>query len=763
MLPAVLVLWSGLIYLNSCLREPPFRIIPREFFFLLTTQELAFPIDARIMLDCLRSIIVGILYTGIGALFLKRAGIGCRGTAFLPTAFGMGIALLAVPLEFLGMFFLLSRWSTVVVLLSGFVAASLPWKRILGTPQEPPAQENRKHIGFERIFAGLTIALITLISALTFYHAVLFPVVYWDSLIYYVGYARKTFEAAGFPVHVTAQVGLGIGANYPHLFHSLQNVPAFLFGEWSTGYGQFLPPLFGVFACLLVYALILDIWKNRLLAAMGALLFRAIPYGICYFIYASDYSMAIFYVALFLYLAHRFYKDPCPTRLFLLGLSASAAAKVNYLMPFLSVFFFLIALSRLVRNDTRWRIRGVVVSAVCLVLASTWYVRNWVVAGNPIYPYFPGIFGGKNIDPEVLRSCETEWLKHGDGIGRFGPGLGTKIASTPRFFLTEKNFHWKLWPIFVAFWFPGAVLFIVDRARKRNNGGNGEGRSVLWLSLAITGFILFYEYVISSLYSYHMTPFLPAVALTACVSLRRTLPSRFGYVAGAIVLFSGVIPGLSMAVMGPKIMDFGLRHIRRGDDPYLFDTMTIWNPKPDGRIECIRHPSSNSRIVETFLRNRLPKDFLKNANGNFVGTLVRSPLVSRKADAFLMQKFKSDYLMFAWLGDLLPENAKVLSHENRHLYLPEDVTIVHLDDWELSQRFYGAEWKDLKSYLIENNVNYYLKVPFENDHPILKRLGLDAVLDTEWTEIARWETFAGEKMTFSTTTLQTILYELKRE
>jgi len=71
------------------------------------------------------------------------------------------------------------------------------------------------------------------------------------------------------------------------------------------------------------------------------------------------------------------------------------------------------------RQETpRWR--GVAIfAAVGLLVASPWYVKSWVITGNPVYPFAYSTFGGKEWSAQ-----QAEWYRHHQlqfGVGELPP------------------------------------------------------------------------------------------------------------------------------------------------------------------------------------------------------------------------------------------------------------------------------------------------------------------------------------------------------
>lgn len=141
-----------------------------------------------------------------------------------------------------------------------------------------------------RLTFGLLFGLTAVITLLTFYYGVFFAETYWDSLILYLGYARMTYLQHAFPFKAVAQVGYGLGANYPHLYPLMTATSAQLWGSWHDVFGQVAPPWCGLLTTLVVYYTVLEMSRNRLISAATALLFRLTWYSIAYTTWASDYA-----------------------------------------------------------------------------------------------------------------------------------------------------------------------------------------------------------------------------------------------------------------------------------------------------------------------------------------------------------------------------------------------------------------------------------------------------------------------------------------
>lgn len=561
--------------------------------------------------------------------------------------------------------------------------------------------------GFALAGKWIMVALLVLTTGLTFYHALFFPETYWDSLILYLGYARGIFVEHGFPVKVVGQVGVGLGANYPHLYELTGALIATWFNRWSPLYLQLASPLAGLFGILLVYHIALRLTRSVLISLSTALLVRSLPYLITYHIYATNYSFAFLFSAAFFYCALRYIEEGLPGYLMLAALCAAFSTHINYLMWALWICWFVMVIFAhvprrysipaekirpflpvrmvdeikdppYVRVDSWCGLRGIVRTRCFwlalgwgMVISSVWYLRNWIVTGNPVYAFFAGVFGGKHINPAVMASAAKEWQAHGDGIGVAGPALLDRIAFTWPFFVNNFSTSWKWAPVFMALVVPGvvvflAVLFFQIFAPRRLPELQGR-RIVLdtetrfgMVAFIFMGVLFAYHYVLGPYYLYHLLPATAVFAVFICfVFVRIAAPFR-----GAFHLFAilcGLMPGLPWSMMGAKLA----------------------SEANTRQLVALRNPGMNQSL-------------------------------------FYQLRFGGETRMWDYINRHA-RNTAILTHENRQALFDPSIRLVHMDDWEV-QQVWGRPKREKLQRLKELGVRFYLRIPFEFDHPINKSL-----------------------------------------
>ncbi len=539
------------LFLNSW-GTPLWKHVPVQLFKVLLDPGALLSGLGAILIKTLSHCATLIVFGVVGWLYIRRRLQSAFKLDSISLAILMGIGLVGIPLHFLGMLHFLGRWQTLLVpLIMGAFVFFLPQRPV---PEDELEQYPVPELSLlDRWLAVTAWTLTGILTVLSFYHALAFPVDYWDALIYYVDYAQRTWEQGGFPTIVCGQVGIGLGANYPHLFHVLQVLGAHIAGDWSDVYGQLLPPALGVATIGVLAGFLRNLFRNKLVVALGVLAFRALPYGFTYQVWVSDYSLVIAFTAGFFYCIERFVQRRDWRWFEAAALLCGVMPTINYLGW---IYFAVLAAAPLlqIRSHTPRIILRKTVPFVLLAfaIAIPWYVRNVVVTGNPVYAFFYEWLDGKHIDPAVMESCQVEWLANGDGPAQLGPNLMTRLTRTP-WYLLVANPSWKLGPLFTGLLLPGFFLSLFLR---RNRSA--------FLLMALFGFVLFlYEYVISGLYLYHALGILPVYAAFAMCLPATAGPRQRRFIA-VLVLIGGLCPGLAFSLMGPKFNDVSLRALRYG-------------------------------------------------------------------------------------------------------------------------------------------------------------------------------------------------------
>lgn len=633
------------------------------------------------------------LYTLLGLTALGALQVRWPWPTRLAVAYALGIGIAGWVFEQWAIFFLLNRWTVLGSLLLMFGLLGVLWWRAAraGEPiaaGEPtlgaPFAQGSLDLAF-RVSAWVLLAILVLLS---FVHAVAYPPTNWDGLILYLGYARQTHEAGGFPVKVCAQVGIGLGANYPHLYEVAQAAMTRLAGRWTPLVGQWSVPWASLAATVVVFALAHRLFRRRDLALATALIFRCVPYGIAHWQLASNYPLAVLFTAAILVAGWDWLATGRRRFAALMALLTALASHINYLMPAMwGIALPALGLRWLWETNhrpdalpdrpappRRWAAL-LVFTLFCLALASSWYVRNWAVTGNPIYAFFPEILGGKNINPSVLASAEREWLTNGDGVGRLTDQLGNRTAlgnlrALPRYLFVERVFRWKLAPLFEGLTLPGLLLVLGGLPLWRRWGLIETSERLMALALALLVFLglWFYHLAVADHYLYQILPMLVPAALLGAVPL--ALPGLAGGLLRVLVLLSALLVAVPMSLMGFKIKDI----------------------EAQLRLDALAHPFP---APDLFYAQAFPTGEVR----------IWQELAER------------------WRG------ARLLTHDNRHLIYDPLVTLVHLDDCDVQPVYSLTDPGQQLAFWRERGVELYLRIPNEANHAANRWAGLQGLID----------------------------------
>lgn len=693
-----------------------------------------------------------LLFTLVGWAYLEGLEIYIPRGARLALAFLFGMGLSGFVFECLAIPYLLTRpWAAgaLGLLVAGLLARA--WLRGRRLPEsgygggaEWREQAMRRVLAreafaaslvrprsrAERAYAGAVLALLGLVTFFIFWHALLYPEVYWDSLILYLGYARQTFLAHGFPVKVTGQVGIGLGANYPHLFSVLGSGVAALAGQWSELPQRLIAPLCGVATTLLVYQSALRLTRHVGAALTVALLYRATPLGIIYDQYASDYALVLLFTAAFLYLALLYIETGLRGYLSSSALLIALAMHLNYLMGILWLpWAIAIVLAHTgAARRAQWRLDPSVMAwagespwallpsrtplreflgswpfwrivLLAGIMGSTWYIRNWIVTGNPVYAFFYKILGGKHINDAVMQASAIEWTANGSGIGRLGGTLAERLRNSWGYFAGPfinaegQDAFWMQYyqtaPLTLGFAATGLIVWLgrvlaAPLGRGKRPARWGAPLRFGWVAAALLFALLAFHYVLAPFYLYQIIGILPCLALLAALAWPFWRPAPWRHVLAALALWVGVVPGLACALMGYKVVN--LVNPRTGDSQM--------------NLFPLRHPLPEPQRMYEW-------------------------------------RYGDDARMWEYINKNLVQpgrETRLLTHENRDLPLDPAVTIVNLDDWT-DQWNIQALWdlpqaERVRRLVRDYNIHYYLYVPNELACPTNARMGT-----AEWEKL----------------------------
>jgi hypothetical protein len=769
-LGVVLLLWLALVQRWLMATNPALPGVFANLFLPWTFSTEAIPAGGVAM-----AVVAAALTHGFGLLVVRALGVGAGRLQRHALAFPVGFGLSGIAIELLTMARCL--YTVPLWLLWALMIGAAWWAgrhpavaRWCGAPlldSAPPPDDPTAGAGLradwraagrgQRAFVIAALALTALISLAILWHGFLLPETYWDSLILYLGYARMTFLEHGFPFKAEAQVGIGLGANYPHAYSTYGAMASTLFGTWSDLPQRLAAPLAALVSTVCVYTVVHGVWRHHGLAAAAALMFRAIPNGIAYGTYASDYAFAILYLAAQSLACLVLVRRPTRGALVLTTLMPAMAMHLNYLMGLLWVPWglalwgihllrpvpVLAAARGLVLCRTTWAVFGVGVA-----LASPWHIRNAVLTGNPVYAFFPEIFTRSvRMNTEVLRSAELEWFRNGDGIARLAEmwvdfGRGTRRDESSPDFRREAGLGHRIAASF-NFW---VGLDVLELREDGTIGTAGWGARLAAMARGPN-----HDGPRPQIYhhAYKMAPLFPGLVFPALVLLPLVVVAGMavGGRAWAMRHRAAIVVGgcawattLAMLAYIYLLADFYLYQIIG-----MIGPATIAAVAPLGMLRGV----ARSRVLAAafgalvLVVGVVPGLAFGLVNFKFSGNRVvyGQPFEQLRLDA-LRRPGMAPALMWRLRYGTSPDmwdfvNARlagraILTHENRHYVFDPSITLVHLDDWEVQRLYTEPDPAARVAALHAMGVRHYLRTANEANHWINGRLRMDELEAGGW-------------------------------
>jgi hypothetical protein len=348
--------------------------------------------------------VLGFIFTGCGLLVLKaiRSTISGAGEKlFLAFAAGTGLTgYLVFLLAWLQLLSPLPLYALLALLLTAAVAG---WRGADVRIALKPCRLPRGLV--ERAACAGTIVLLalSLLLALT-------PEIGKDALVYHLAVPKAFLRHHGFYF-----IPGNTFANLPFQTEMLYLLGLFLQGDiLARGLG------FAAFPCILLGIRQLSLrMGNNAFPWLSMFIFAALPsmFELSHLAYADLYVAFYALAAVIAFLAW-FDSDEAPW-LYLCALFTGLAVSCKYsalLLPFLGVLGVL--LRHRDAEEARGALRDLARYVIPVMLFSApYYLKSWVLTGNPCYPFMYSVFGGKGLDPDLAGLYNGLYQYMGMGRG----------------------------------------------------------------------------------------------------------------------------------------------------------------------------------------------------------------------------------------------------------------------------------------------------------------------------------------------------------
>ena len=362
-------------------------------------------------------------------------------------------------------------WIEVVLL--GEIMAFVLFSLVLRIPGRPSLSRwvavvrgLRPH---PRPFEWLALAGIASIAALVFYQATTERIIETDSLIYHAPLAALVYYHGGLPWIVGGGVGLSSSANYPQAFSLL----GAYYYAWTGGVNDVYLRLIGAANwSLAIYAtfLIGRRLAGRPHGALAAVLAALVPSFASYAFLATQETTLVMFGALGFLALLKATRAKRPGYAIVGGLLLGGAALTSYQgLYFILPVVVLYAIALLRRWNLRLRafrqaepIMLLLTLLVAVAAGCAPYVRNWILLGDPLYPFYRGLFSSPYLSPTTMVFAETEWRSVALDLASFGPSTGSYWD-----FLYQFGTNPSFAPLSLAFAVPAFLILPGARIRRK--------------------------------------------------------------------------------------------------------------------------------------------------------------------------------------------------------------------------------------------------------------------------------------------------------
>ncbi|MBR4748265.1 MAG: glycosyltransferase family 39 protein [Abditibacteriota bacterium] len=296
----------------------------------------------------------------------------------------------------------------------------------------------------------------------------------WDSLAYHLSVPKMFLQHGGF-----FRIDGISHSNFP-MFQELLYIPAIFLGH-PVG-GKLMSWVFCIFTiCAAGYTVSRHFGKQSVpvtvlaIASMPIYLWLA---STAYIDVATGLYSVLALSFMLSYLDHR-----RPGDLLGLGLALGIEASVKFTgLQFMLIFALWLAGDSLIR-EKRFPLKALLwMLAPAVLVCLPWYLKTFIYTGNPVYPFFYGLFGGRGWDRALADVYAFKQSLFGAGHSIRGFVLTPiKMTTNPELFYDQPGLY--VGPVILMI-FPCLCLLVQTRGRKLTGlGAMILLQYVIWFAL----------------------------------------------------------------------------------------------------------------------------------------------------------------------------------------------------------------------------------------------------------------------------------------
>ena len=287
---------------------------------------------------------------------------------------------------------------TGLPLLSGKVRAALLSVRHISRFSFSNSLSTLSSLDIASLGVIVTVFAITAPSAFTLSPVLRDPYAAW------LFYAKKIMETRTIPLFYGNAPDISWGGNYPPLMSFLATYYFMVLNSNSPEIFTHVSWIYGALTVLVVFALARELELKRwavfsalLLTTSSIFTLELMNYGYV------DVALAFYVVTAYYFLVKLMHEHTTRT-VALFGLSLGAALLMKYLALIfvMAVAVYVIGVNLLKKKrliPTKSVFLGL---AIAFLIFLPWMMRNLLLLGNPVYPWFYQLLGGKGIDKYVM-------------------------------------------------------------------------------------------------------------------------------------------------------------------------------------------------------------------------------------------------------------------------------------------------------------------------------------------------------------------------
>lgn len=313
-------------------------------------------------------------------------------------------------------------------------------------------------------------ALIGTIFLAIYYHAVMFPPLETDAIIYHAPLASIVFKEHGMPLIVGGGIGIGLSANYPFLFSALGAYYYLCIGSVQDLFLRIITPTMGLLSVVVTYCIGKEICGKRT-GMISAFLFSIVPSLLSYSSLSTQETTIIFFLVigiLFLIKAiDNGINNYWIVSGLLFGFALLTSYQALYFIPALVILLICYCFKNnyIMSNSTTFSLNckhSLMTILSMLIIGSAPYIKNLIIVHNPIYPFFNQLFNSEFISPWMF-----EYTKRSLNYVASYIVTGNDTASNFDF-ISSILVYPSFYPLNALLIFPAIIIFLFSNIRMKN-------------------------------------------------------------------------------------------------------------------------------------------------------------------------------------------------------------------------------------------------------------------------------------------------------